>query len=66
MPATNVSPRLADLVQIRQRGTRSVNVEHDIYQSHVSDGYVLTALAQQSLLRILERSSGPVRHGRGH
>jgi len=45
---------LAAFVRIRQSGVRSVNVEQDLRQTKIAEGYVLTAQARRSMARILE------------
>ncbi|MBE3144652.1 MAG: Fic family protein, partial [Planctomycetes bacterium] len=46
---------ICTILQIRQGGIRSVNVEQDLRNSTVVDGYVLTAQSQICLRRILNR-----------
>lgn len=48
-----MSELLSSIVKVRQSGVRSVNVEHDLYDPAVAQGYVLTAQALTSLTRIL-------------
>jgi hypothetical protein len=54
---------LASFVSVRQSGIRSVNVEQDLQQAAVAEGYILTAQARRSLERILDRidSTAPQR-----
>jgi len=49
---------IADVVGIRQLGTRSVNIERDLGLQDLARVYVLTAQGRQSLSRILEKSTG--------
>ena len=49
---------MASLVQIRQAGVRSINVEQDLQRTELAEGYILTAQARRSLLRILDRAEG--------
>ncbi len=45
--------RIQDVINIRQSGLRSINVERDLGNAVIADGYVLTAQARASLSRIL-------------
>ena len=57
------STALASFVSVRQNGIRSINVEQDLQQAAVAEGYILTAQARRSLERILDRidSAAPQR-----
>lgn len=46
--------RLSDVIRVRSRFTRSVNLERDFETQAVQDGYVITSLARATLLRIAE------------
>ena len=48
-----MSELLSSVVKVRQSGVRSVNVEHDLHDPAIAQGYVLTAQALTSLTRIL-------------
>lgn len=52
---TDASLSIASVVQVRQGGVRSVNVERDLQQSSVAEGYSLTVQARRSLERMLDR-----------
>lgn len=52
---TDASLRIASVVQVRQGGVRSVNVERDLWHSLVAEGYSLTVQARRSLERMLDR-----------
>ncbi len=58
MHATSHGSVIADLVGVRQQGTRSVNIERDLGFHDLAQSYVLTAQGRQSLARILEKSTG--------
>lgn len=45
--------RIQAVISIRQSGLRSINVERDLGNAVIADGYVLTAQARASLSRIL-------------
>jgi hypothetical protein len=49
---------IAEVVGVRQSGTRSVNIERDLGLQDLAHAYVLTAQGRQSLARILEKSTG--------
>lgn len=53
MSENQSQPSLLSVVKVRQSGVRSVNVEHDLNDPAVAQGYVLTAQALTSLTRIL-------------
>lgn len=53
-----MSELLSSVVKVRQSGVRSVNVEHDLHDPAVAQGYVLTAQALTSLSRILNSLGG--------
>ncbi len=53
-----VASSLASLVHIRQAGVRSINVEQHLRRTGLAEGYILTAQAKRSLLRILDRAGG--------
>ena len=57
MSKNSLTPSAEILIQaavhIRQSGLRSINVERDLGNDSISDGYVLTAQARASLRRIL-------------
>ena len=48
-------PSLASVIHIRQNGIRSVNIEHDLGQEKLAEGYILTAQARRSMARIVDR-----------
>lgn len=48
-----MSELLSSVIKVRQSGLRSVNVEHDLHDPTVAQGYILTAQALASLSRIL-------------
>lgn len=52
---TDASLSIASVVQVRQGGVRSVNVERDLQQTSVAEGYSLTIQARRSLERMLDR-----------
>lgn len=52
---TDGSLGIASVVRVRQGGVRSVNVERDLQQSSVAEGYSLTVQARRSLDRVLNR-----------
>ncbi len=52
---TDASLSIASVVQVRQGGVRSVNVERDLQQTSVAEGYSLTVQARRSLERMLDR-----------
>jgi hypothetical protein len=52
---TDASLSIASVVQVRQGGVRSVNVERDLQQPSVAEGYSLTVQARRSLERMLDR-----------
>ena len=49
---------LSSVVKVRQSGVRSVNVEHDLHDPAIAQGYVLTAQALTSMTRILTGLGG--------
>ncbi len=53
-----MSETLASVVKVRQSGVRSINVEFDLYDRAVAQGYVLTAQVLRSLARILDGVTG--------
>lgn len=53
-----MSELLSSVVRVRQSGVRSVNVEHDLLDPSIAQGYVLTAQALSSLTRILNGLNG--------
>lgn len=58
MSSVKSLPSLASLIHVRQNGVRSVNVEQDLGQTAIAEGYILTAQARRSMARILERIDG--------
>lgn len=48
---------LAQFIQVRQSGLRSINVEQDIVRATVAEGYTLTPQARSILARMLNRLS---------
>lgn len=51
------SVKLAEVVKVKSRFGRSVNLERDFYRSVLLDGYVLTTTARYALNRIVEAFS---------
>lgn len=51
------SRSLAQFIQVRQSGLRSINVEQDIAKTAVSESYTLTPQAHSILTRMLDRLS---------
>lgn len=51
--------RLSDLIEVRSRFTRSVNLERDFEVEIAQDGYVITSLARSTLQRIAEGLRSP-------
>lgn len=49
--------KLSDIIHIKSRFGRSVNLERDFYNHVLMDGYVLTTTARQSLKRLVEAFS---------
>lgn len=49
---------ISSILQIRQGGIRSVNVEQDLQNTTIVEGYVLTAQSRTCLGRILNRFNG--------
>lgn len=53
-----MSETLASVIKVRQSGVRSINVELDLHDRAVAQGYVSTVQALRSLARILEGVTG--------
>lgn len=51
------SLKLSDIVSVKSRFGRSVNLERDFYNHVLMDGYVLTTTARQSLKRLVQAFS---------
>ncbi len=58
MSTSKITSSLRSIIQIKQSGLRSVNVEQDISSKTILEGYVLTAQARSSLSRMLDRFEG--------
>ena len=54
MLASNTDTHIADVVRVRSRAVRSINVERDLGWAALAEGYVLTAQARGALARILD------------
>lgn len=50
---------LTQVIQVRQSGLRSINVEQDIDKTAVAEGYTLTPQARSTLARMLHRLTEP-------
>lgn len=59
MPDNAKTIPLAEFVQVRQSGLRSINVEHDVARRAVAEGYTLTPQARSTLARMLNRLTEP-------
>jgi hypothetical protein len=58
MSRNNIAPLIASVLHIRQSGLRSVNVEQDLSDQTIIEGYVLTTQARTCMKRILNRFNG--------
>jgi len=58
MSSNEMVPLIASALHIRQIGFRSVNVEQDLAEQSIIEGYVLTTQARACLKRILNRFDG--------
>src|SRR5512135_1936867 len=54
MLASNTDGRLAEVVRVRSRAVRSINVERDLGKAALAEGYVLTGQARGALSRVLD------------
>lgn len=59
MPDQLPPPPLAELIQVRQSGLRSISVEQDIGRTAVATAYTLTPQARSTLARMLTRLTEP-------
>jgi hypothetical protein len=59
MPDTIQPTSLAQIIQVRQSGLRSINVEQDVARTAVAQAYTLTPQARSTLARMLNRLTEP-------
>lgn len=59
MRRDKVEKPLAEFVQVRQSGLRSINVEQDAGRAAIAEGYTLTPQARSTLARMLDRLTEP-------
>lgn len=58
MSSTKIVPLISSALHIHQSGLRSVNVEQDLGEQSIVEGYVLTTQARTCLKRILDHFEG--------
>ena len=58
MSSTKIVPLISSALHIQQSGLRSVNVEQDLGEQSIVEGYVLTTQARTCLKRILDHFDG--------
>lgn len=58
MSSKKILPIISSALHIHQSGLRSVNVEQDLGENSIVEGYVLTTQARACLKRILQRFDG--------
>ena len=60
MSSTKIVPLISSALHIQQSGLRSVNVEQDLGEQSIVEGYVLTTQARTCLKRILDHFEGNI------
>ena len=60
MNTSKTMASLRSIIDIKQSGLRSVNVEQDLSSKTILEGYILTAQARSSLSRMLDRFEGNI------